>query len=71
MRRASPALLTAALAAAVALVAGTATLCPRDHPTIAPAGAPAATATQPAPDRQPSSVWWTGSWRPAPPAPSR
>jgi hypothetical protein len=35
MRRASPApaLLTAALAAAVALVAGTATLWPRDHPT--------------------------------------
>jgi len=50
MRRASPALLAAALAAAVALVAGTATLWPRDHPTTAPASAPAPTATQPAPD---------------------
>jgi hypothetical protein len=50
MRRASPALLTAALAAAVALVAGTATLWPRDHPAIAPDHVPAPTATQPAPD---------------------
>ena len=50
MRRTSPALVAAALGVAVALVAGTATLWPRDHPTIAPAGAPAATATQPAPD---------------------
>ena len=50
MRRASPALLTAALAAALALVAGTATLWPRDRPTSTPASAPAPTATQPAPD---------------------
>ena len=52
MRRARwpRALLTAVLAAAVALVAGTAKLWPRGHPTIAPAGVPAPTATQPAPD---------------------
>jgi D-alanyl-D-alanine carboxypeptidase len=50
MRRTAPVLLTAALTVAVALVAGTATLRPRDHPTIAPAGAPGATATHPAPD---------------------
>src|SRR4029450_10025590 len=48
MRRASPG--PALLPAAVALVAGTATLWPRDHPIIAPAGVPAPTATQPAPD---------------------
>ena len=48
MRRASPALLTAALAAAVALVAKM--LWPRDHPAIAPDHVPAPTATQPAPD---------------------
>ena len=50
MGRTSPVLLAAALGVAVALVAGTATLWPRDHPTIAPAGAPAPAATQPAPD---------------------
>ena len=48
MRRASPALLAAALGVAVALVAGTATLWPRDHPTIASASAPCS-------DRHPAS----------------
>jgi D-alanyl-D-alanine carboxypeptidase len=49
MRRASPALLATALGMAVALVAGTATLWPRDHPTIA-RGRPGSDRHPPAPD---------------------
>jgi D-alanyl-D-alanine carboxypeptidase len=50
MRRSSPALLAGALLAAVALVAGAATLWPVDHPASTPVRVPAAAATRPAPD---------------------